>query len=167
MKARPAATSGVCQRWAARRRISRRTDRVHRRGWPGCPREEFCLPRMFAAVPPSRRSILRRERQKHSGRRRSDRRRRCDIESFAHSRRHGLRRHSVSWLRPPEVWSGRIGAWQQRTHQRRAQTTLGSLESVEWTNDGYLQGWLLYPRDFDPTKRYPMIVGIHGGPAAR
>jgi dipeptidyl aminopeptidase/acylaminoacyl peptidase len=28
-----------------------------------------------------------------------------------------------------------------------------------------VQGWLLYPRDYDPAKRYPMLVAVHGGPA--
>jgi len=25
-------------------------------------------------------------------------------------------------------------------------------------------GWLLFPADYDPNKRYPMIVSVHGGP---
>jgi dipeptidyl aminopeptidase/acylaminoacyl peptidase len=28
-----------------------------------------------------------------------------------------------------------------------------------------VQGWLIYPENFDSSKRYPMIVEIHGGPA--
>jgi dipeptidyl aminopeptidase/acylaminoacyl peptidase len=27
-----------------------------------------------------------------------------------------------------------------------------------------VQGWVLYPPDFDPTRRYPLAVHIHGGP---
>lgn len=43
----------------------------------------------------------------------------------------------------------------------------GKAESVEWENEGkHVQGWLLYPADYDPTKRYPMIVTVHGGPAS-
>jgi acylaminoacyl-peptidase len=31
--------------------------------------------------------------------------------------------------------------------------------------DGWsIDGWLMKPRDFDPTKKYPLIVEIHGGP---
>lgn len=31
--------------------------------------------------------------------------------------------------------------------------------------DGWsIDGWLLKPRDFDPNKKYPLIVEIHGGP---
>ncbi len=29
-----------------------------------------------------------------------------------------------------------------------------------------MQGWLIYPRDFDPSKKYPLIVQVHGGPGA-
>jgi dipeptidyl aminopeptidase/acylaminoacyl peptidase len=30
-----------------------------------------------------------------------------------------------------------------------------------------IQGWLLKPPDFDPTKRYPLLLYIHGGPHAQ
>jgi len=43
----------------------------------------------------------------------------------------------------------------------------GKTESIEWSNDGFqIQGWLMLPRDYDPHKKYPMIVEVHGGPAA-
>ena len=43
----------------------------------------------------------------------------------------------------------------------------GKGESVEWDHDGkHVQGWLLYPAHYDPHKRYPMIVMVHGGPAS-
>ncbi len=29
-----------------------------------------------------------------------------------------------------------------------------------------MQGWLLLPKDYDPAKKYPLIVEVHGGPAA-
>jgi dipeptidyl aminopeptidase/acylaminoacyl peptidase len=29
-----------------------------------------------------------------------------------------------------------------------------------------IQGWILYPPDFDPAKKYPLILEIHGGPFA-
>jgi len=42
----------------------------------------------------------------------------------------------------------------------------GEAKNITWKNDGYeIQGWLLYPRDFDPAKKYPMVVHIHGGPS--
>ncbi|WP_445145378.1 S9 family peptidase [Dyella sp. Tek66A03] len=43
----------------------------------------------------------------------------------------------------------------------------GKAESVEWDNEGrHVQGWLLYPANFDPKKSYPMIVTVHGGPSS-
>ncbi|HTW78022.1 MAG TPA: S9 family peptidase [Terracidiphilus sp.] len=43
----------------------------------------------------------------------------------------------------------------------------GKTDSIEWTNDGFkIQGWLMLPRDYDPHKKYPLIVEVHGGPAA-
>jgi dipeptidyl aminopeptidase/acylaminoacyl peptidase len=42
----------------------------------------------------------------------------------------------------------------------------GEAKSITWKNDGHdVQGWLLYPRDFDPAKKYPMVVYVHGGPS--
>ena len=29
-----------------------------------------------------------------------------------------------------------------------------------------VQGWLLYPANYDPAKRYPLIVYVHGGPSS-
>jgi acylaminoacyl-peptidase len=46
---------------------------------------------------------------------------------------------------------------------------LGTLEQIEFVSkaDGLpLQGWILKPPGFDPAKQYPMILEIHGGPAA-
>ncbi len=43
----------------------------------------------------------------------------------------------------------------------------GRTESVEWDNEGFhVQGWLLYPANYDPEKTYPMVVVVHGGPAS-
>jgi dipeptidyl aminopeptidase/acylaminoacyl peptidase len=43
----------------------------------------------------------------------------------------------------------------------------GKAESITWKNEGHdVQGWLLYPANYNPSKRYGMIVSIHGGPAA-
>ena len=42
----------------------------------------------------------------------------------------------------------------------------GKAESVEWDHDGFrVQGWLMYPANYDPHKAYPMIVYVHGGPS--
>jgi len=42
----------------------------------------------------------------------------------------------------------------------------GKSASLDWSSDGnHVQGWLLEPKDFDPAKKYPMIVIVHGGPS--
>ncbi len=43
---------------------------------------------------------------------------------------------------------------------------LGAIEEV-WvtsTNNARVQGWLIKPPNFDPSKKWPMIMEIHGGP---
>jgi dipeptidyl aminopeptidase/acylaminoacyl peptidase len=74
-----------------------------------------------------------------------------------------------SFDRPPEVWSGPIGSWTQRTRlNASAKPSWGRVESVEWTSDGQsVQGWLVHPAKVDPARRHPMIVSIHGGPASQ
>ncbi|WEN15533.1 S9 family peptidase [Rhodanobacter sp. AS-Z3] len=43
----------------------------------------------------------------------------------------------------------------------------GKAESVEWNNEGFhVQGWLLYPANYDAKKTYPMVVVVHGGPSS-
>ena len=69
---------------------------------------------------------------------------------------------------PPEIWAGPIGYWRQVTHRNtEVKPAWGEAQSMHWKNDGYnVQGWLIYPRNFDPSKKYPMIVVVHGGPGA-
>ena len=69
---------------------------------------------------------------------------------------------------PPEVWAGPIGAWKQITTSHHADhPDWGKTESIHWTNEGLnIQGWLTYPRDYDPARRYPLLVEVHGGPGA-
>ncbi|MGE3808053.1 MAG: prolyl oligopeptidase family serine peptidase [Gemmataceae bacterium] len=46
---------------------------------------------------------------------------------------------------------------------------LGKLEEINYksAHDGReIQGWILKPPDFDPGKKYPLILEIHGGPFA-
>jgi dipeptidyl aminopeptidase/acylaminoacyl peptidase len=73
-----------------------------------------------------------------------------------------------SWNRPPEVAAGRIGDWKQLTHSNDSfHPEWGEVKSVEWKSDNFdVQGWLVLPQPYDPSKRYPMIVEVHGGPAA-
>jgi dipeptidyl aminopeptidase/acylaminoacyl peptidase len=73
-----------------------------------------------------------------------------------------------SFQQPPEIWAGRTGSWRPVTHLNRdLRPFWGKSESLHWKSDQFnIQGWLLYPHDYDPNRRYPMIVSIHGGPAA-
>jgi len=69
---------------------------------------------------------------------------------------------------PPEIWAGPIGYWRQVTQRNAAvKPAWGEAKSIHWKNEGFdIQGWLVYPRNFDPAKKYPMIVEVHGGPGA-
>ncbi|HEU4414504.1 MAG TPA: S9 family peptidase [Candidatus Angelobacter sp.] len=73
-----------------------------------------------------------------------------------------------SLAHPPEVWAGAIGQWKQITSRNAAlKPAWGEAKSIHWQNDGFnLQGWLLYPRNFDPSRKYPMVVQVHGGPSS-
>jgi dipeptidyl aminopeptidase/acylaminoacyl peptidase len=46
--------------------------------------------------------------------------------------------------------------------------TLGDVEEIWYTSvDDYkIQGWIIKPPDFDPAKKYPLMLTIHGGPHA-
>ncbi|HXE76241.1 MAG TPA: S9 family peptidase [Candidatus Xenobia bacterium] len=45
---------------------------------------------------------------------------------------------------------------------------LGEVEEIWYTSvDDYrIQGWIIKPPDFDPKKKYPLVLTIHGGPHA-
>jgi dipeptidyl aminopeptidase/acylaminoacyl peptidase len=68
----------------------------------------------------------------------------------------------------PEIYAG-TGAAQlhQITHFNDGAKPPARTESLEWTNEGFhIQGWLTYPANYDPAKKYPLIVQVHGGPSA-
>jgi dipeptidyl aminopeptidase/acylaminoacyl peptidase len=67
----------------------------------------------------------------------------------------------------PEVWAGPIGKWEAITHaNERLERGWGDVKNLHWKSaDFTVQGWLMYPRNFDPSRRYPLIVHVHGGPA--
>jgi dipeptidyl aminopeptidase/acylaminoacyl peptidase len=50
-----------------------------------------------------------------------------------------------------------------------SEISLSAPEHFSYTGvDGWpMDGWVMKPRDFDPTKKYPLIVEIHGGPATQ
>ncbi|MBO0781551.1 MAG: S9 family peptidase [Ktedonobacteraceae bacterium] len=74
--------------------------------------------------------------------------------------------------RPPEVFTyvaSAGGDLEQLTSFNEplfSELQLGTLEHMPYTGaEGWpMDGWILKPPDFDPTKRYPMILQIHGGP---
>jgi dipeptidyl aminopeptidase/acylaminoacyl peptidase len=72
-----------------------------------------------------------------------------------------------SYAAAPEVWAGQIDAWQQITHRNESLARVwGDAKSIQWKSGGHeVQGWLLYPKDFDATKKYPLVVSVHGGPS--
>ena len=74
----------------------------------------------------------------------------------------------------PEIFTGSFGHLTQLTHLNDGAKPAEHVESVEWTNPVtpgshdvlHVQGWLTYPANYDPAKRYPLIVQVHGGPSA-
>jgi dipeptidyl aminopeptidase/acylaminoacyl peptidase len=73
-----------------------------------------------------------------------------------------------SFSAPPEIWAGVNGYWEQITERNKGVSpSWGQAKSITWKSDSYtVQGWLIYPADFDPSKKYPLIVEVHGGPGA-
>ena len=73
-----------------------------------------------------------------------------------------------SYREAPEAAAGPIGAWKALSHSNAgAKAWWGEAKSLHWKSDGEtVQGWLLYPIDFDASKRYPMVVSVHGGPSS-
>jgi dipeptidyl aminopeptidase/acylaminoacyl peptidase len=73
-----------------------------------------------------------------------------------------------SWSMAPEVFAGPPGKWRQITHGNDSAKPLwGESKDITWSSDGFdVQGWLVQPANYDPSRRYPMIVAVHGGPGA-
>jgi dipeptidyl aminopeptidase/acylaminoacyl peptidase len=74
-----------------------------------------------------------------------------------------------SFADAPEVYLGSLGSPAQAiTHYNDGLKALwGKAESVHWTSDAFaVEGWLLYPAHYDPGKKYPLIVSVHGGPSS-
>ena len=74
---------------------------------------------------------------------------------------------------PADVAVGRSGQASQRltwlNDDLLAQRTLGTVEEI-WYKSSFdqrkVQGWIVKPPGFDPARKYPMILDIHGGPFA-
>ena len=74
-----------------------------------------------------------------------------------------------SFTTPPEVYllASYTGDITPLTHLNAGLKPTAKTISLEWDNEGYhVQGWLTYPADYDPAKKYPLIVSVHGGPSA-
>jgi dipeptidyl aminopeptidase/acylaminoacyl peptidase len=75
---------------------------------------------------------------------------------------------------PADIAAGRKGSGEVRRLTRLnddllAFKELGTIEEV-WVESAFdqrkIQGWLVKPPGFDPQKKYPLILEIHGGPFA-
>ena len=70
-----------------------------------------------------------------------------------------------SFTAPPEIEVGRLGHWRDLTSVNAGMTSPARVQSVWWKNEGFdVQGWLLLPSG--SRGKIPMIVTVHGGPAA-
>jgi len=101
--------------------------------------------------------------------------------SLSATRDHSLFVFSASSFdQPSEIYAARpsvtmapgLGGLMQLTHFNDAAMAgsgppWGKSTSLHWRNEGFsVQGWLHFPKNYDSTKKYPMIVVVHGGPAA-
>jgi len=75
--------------------------------------------------------------------------------------------------RPADVAVGRGGRTPLRLTSLNddlfSHKKLGQVEEMRWQSsvgDLEIQGWLVTPPDFDPDRKYPLILEIHGGPHA-
>jgi dipeptidyl aminopeptidase/acylaminoacyl peptidase len=68
---------------------------------------------------------------------------------------------------PPEVWAGPTGKWKQITHiNADVKPAWGESKKVHWMNGKTrIQGWLLFPKDYNASKSYPLVINVHGGPS--
>jgi dipeptidyl aminopeptidase/acylaminoacyl peptidase len=63
--------------------------------------------------------------------------------------------------------SGLEGVMQLSHFNDGVEPAWGKAVSLNWKSDNFrVQGWLLIPKDYDPAKKYPLIVEVHGGPAS-
>jgi dipeptidyl aminopeptidase/acylaminoacyl peptidase len=88
--------------------------------------------------------------------------------SISMSHEHTIALIRSSFEKAPEVWAGPPDAMKQITHLNDGIKPMwGKTENIEWTNDSFkVQGWLLYPANYDPAKKYPLLVSVHGGPSS-
>ena len=72
----------------------------------------------------------------------------------------------VAVRRPDEKTARRLTRLNEDLLGHRA---LGPVEELRWTSSKdrrTIQGWVVTPPGFDPKKKYPLVLEIHGGPVA-
>jgi dipeptidyl aminopeptidase/acylaminoacyl peptidase len=69
---------------------------------------------------------------------------------------------------PPDVWAGEIGHWKQISSLNPdIKPAWGETRSFHWMNGPQrVQGWLTLPKDYDASKKYPLVINVHGGPSS-
>jgi dipeptidyl aminopeptidase/acylaminoacyl peptidase len=70
--------------------------------------------------------------------------------------------------KPGRTMTAGLGGVMQLSHiNDGVEPDWGKSVSLSWKSDNFrVQGWLILPRDYDRGKKYPLIVDVHGGPAA-
>ncbi len=84
--------------------------------------------------------------------------------------------HASTFDHPMEIYAARPGTVMtfglegviQLTHRNDGvEPGWGKSVSLGWKNGKFhVQGWLMLPKNYDPARKYPMIVEVHGGPAS-
>lgn len=92
----------------------------------------------------------------------------ADHSMFVFSASNFARAPEIYGAKPGTVMtSGLEGVMQLSHFNEGVQAAWGKAESLSWKSDGFhVQGWLLFPKEYDQSKKYPLIVEVHGGPAA-
>src|SRR5229473_3331804 len=73
---------------------------------------------------------------------------------------------------PGDIAISNLGAMKVLTSLNQellAQNKPGHVEEITFESskdNRKIQGWIVHPPDFDPTKKYPLVLEIHGGPFA-
>jgi dipeptidyl aminopeptidase/acylaminoacyl peptidase len=74
---------------------------------------------------------------------------------------------SESFDHAPRIEYGSLGDTKPITHDNDSLKPAHGVRDIHWKSDAFsVQGWLLSPLDVQPGKTYPMIMVVHGGPAA-
>jgi len=65
------------------------------------------------------------------------------------------------------IVAGPVGAMRAITDDNAHLEPQVAVQNISWKNEGFnVQGWLVGPRSTAAGKKYPLIVQVHGGPAA-